>query len=200
MHCRNLKSICILCVLLSSTAYAGGPFVIDTVGNTGVAQQWTKNTVTWYSEDGPLSNTITNDVGKSWIDDAFSKWRDAAIKNAKGVSVKTVDLTITYAGSIGKDINKTNYSEYLAPSAGPTVIVFDVDGSILDALGVDKTSVVGISAPLLSDASGTKIVKGFSLFNAIKCAMSANRVAALFSPFSIMKWFSHSASFDSIEY
>ncbi|MBI4125906.1 MAG: hypothetical protein HY465_00275 [Deltaproteobacteria bacterium] len=166
----NVLRGCLVVMLVGMAiiASAGGPFVVDSVGMTGVAQNWRDNKITWYSETGNLSNGVTNATAVSWIESAFAKWRDLTVTNADGDAVKTVDLTVRYGGNIGVDIDASNFQDYLSGETGPSVIIFDKDGSILDYLMVDSNSVIGLTAPSVADDTGKIIVRGFSILNGKK--------------------------------
>lgn len=150
------------------SAFAGGPYLVDTVGTTGVPRTWRNHRVVWYSESGDLSNGVNNETAKVWIESAFAKWRDLTITNANGDAVTTDDVTIDYGGSVGVDIDTTNVGSYLSSEPGPSVIIFDKDGSLISILGLDKTKIVGLTSPTLTSDDGTQILRGFSIFNGYK--------------------------------
>lgn len=149
----------------ATLAYAGGPFFVDNVGLTGTPQRWGSNRVTWYAEDGELSSLINNSTAKLWVQEALSTWKDVTIRNASNENVSTTSLTVVFGGSVGKDVDLSNYAEYLEGVPGPSIVIFDKDGSIIEDLGLDKTSIVGLAAPLVSNAASTEIVRAFALFN-----------------------------------
>jgi len=166
---RYFQTLIVTAILLNvHFADAGGPFVVDAVNDSGVVQQWQDKTLTWYSEDGDLSNSVNNAMAKQWVTDAINKWVGASLRGAGGVTQQTVDVTVKYAGSVGKNIDVNNYTEYNNTSEGPTVIIFDKDGSITgDIAPGNYHNIPGLSQILLSDISGTKIVKGIVIFNGL---------------------------------
>ena len=156
-------------LLLSSAAIAGGPFVVDMVNRTGVAQRWQNDALEWYVDAGPLSIQISNAVARQWIGEQLNKWTAVKIKNADLTDVSTAIINASYKGTVGEDIDETNYGSYISAEMGPTVIIFDEDGDITAALVGEQNRqvVVGLSQPLLSDSSGLHIVKGFAMFNGL---------------------------------
>lgn len=174
-----------LVVCLADPAFAGGPFVIDVVGKKGVSMHWVNNTIEWHADDGPLSKTVDNATARAWIQEAFDLWQSVAMRNAKGDVVATARLAVRPMGGIGKDVDASNYLTYISSDAGPTVIIFDVDGSIFDALGLDKSRIVGVSAPTVSQPEKQTIIKGFAIFNGSllddgKLSSDRSRAEALF--------------------
>jgi len=168
----------ILMVGISLNAFAGGPFTVDTLNDSGVALRWANDTLEWYADMGQLSSTVSNTTAISWVQDAFDRWSSIQLRNSDMDYVNTVSLTITYKGKVSNDITVSNYSPYIAAEAGDTVVIFDNDGSITaDLMGdANKDSIVGLSAPVLSDSSGLYITKGFSIFNGY--VLSENKLSS----------------------
>lgn len=162
----HIAFICLV-IVCASSAFAGGPFAVDTVNDTGVALRWTDNTLSWYLDPGNLSSDIDNATGKTWVDEALGKWTAVAIKNADLDDVSTTVLKTEFKGNLGEDVTVDNVNPYVSTSSGQTAVIFDEDGGITAELmgEANKGTVVGLSAPLLSDASGRYITKGFALFN-----------------------------------
>ncbi len=157
-------------MLLASAgpANAGGPFVVDMVGRTGVAQQWLDNKMVWCADEGALSNAVNNAEAITWVNEALTKWTAVTLQNASSAYVETADIS-TQMGtscSVG-DIDATNYEEHVYSADGPTVVIFDKTGDIVvDILGEENRSqVVGLSQPIASDAEGLHITKGVAIFN-----------------------------------
>ena len=171
---RYLKLFIIAAVLLLGRyALAGGPFEVDAVSDSGVAQQWEGNELKWSSEDGDLSSAVNNATAKQWVNDAMSKWTSAALRDSGLSSPKiVVDVKATYQGSVGKDVNETNYLDYNNSSEGQTVIIFDKGGAITkaetEAFDPNQYQYIpGLTQLLVSDSSGKKIKKGIIIFNGI---------------------------------
>jgi len=159
-----------LAMLLASAgpARAGGPFVVDMVGRTGVAQQWFDKEMVWCADEGALSNSVNNAEAITWMSEALNKWTSVTLQNASSAYVDTADIS-TQMGtscSVG-DIDATNYEEHVYSAEGPTVVIFDRTGDIVvDILGEqNRSQVVGLSQPIASDSSGLYITKGVAIFN-----------------------------------
>jgi len=163
----RLRSVALaaLASIWSAEALCGGPFVVDQVGKTGVAQRWQGDTVSWYADSGALTSSIDNAAAIAMVVEQFDKWANITLENAKRESVRTCTLKHSYKGKSSEDITKNNINKYLDSSEGRTFVVFDHDGSITSYLGFDKESVVGLSTPLESASDGLRITKGIVILN-----------------------------------
>ena len=152
---------------LQTHSYAGGPFAVDVINDSGVALRWKNDTMNWYLDPGRVSNSVENSTGKDWVNEALDTWRDITIPNAEGEPVKTSTFKSHYEGNLPADVTSQNSHPYLSASSGVSSIIFDEDGDITAKLlgASNRATVVGLSAPLLSDYSGLYITKGFALFN-----------------------------------
>lgn len=173
MEVENVKlkfSIVMAAFFITVCAYAGGPFVVDSVSDSGVAEQWKDKTLEWYSEDGDLSTAVNNTTAKQWIAAAISKWTtDLTLQDSSRNFVATADVQTSYMGSVDKDIDATNYEEYVSAQEGETVVVFDKDGAITASLvgEANYKYIPGLSEILLSDSGGTQILKGVVILNGV---------------------------------
>ncbi len=161
-----------LLILLATSeiVYAGGPFVVDVVNRTGVAQRWVGDKMKWCADEGKLSNSVNNAEAIQWMSDQLGKWTSITIKNASGTTVSTATIAAEYDPTCGLgDINGTNYEAHVYTSEGPTVVIFDDTGDIIaDLVGEqNRNSVVGLSQPIASDSSGLYIIKGVAIFNGL---------------------------------
>ncbi len=155
-------------ILISSSTFAGGPFAVDTLGDSGVALRWGSNRLEWHLDPGAMASGYNNATGKEWVEDALDKWSNITIKNASIVAVSTCQFSASYQGDLAEDITVDNVSPYISSTtSGDSAIIFDEDGEITASLmgESNKDTVVGLSAPLRSDSTGLYITKGFALFN-----------------------------------
>ncbi|MFH1830650.1 MAG: hypothetical protein ABH871_07735 [Pseudomonadota bacterium] len=171
---RHQSLIVSLALFLLFAAYgsalAGGPFVVDMVNNTGVAQRWVGDKMTWCADEGKLSNSVNNTEAVQWINEQLAKWTGVTLKNASGQMVSTATIKTGYdpTCAVG-DIDGTNYDAYVYTSEGPSVVIFDDTGDIVaDLVGEqNRNAVVGLSQPIASDSSGLHITKGVAIFNGL---------------------------------
>jgi hypothetical protein len=151
-------------------AFAGGPFVVDMVNRTGVAQRWAGDTLTWCADGGKLSGSVENAEAKQWISDALNKWTGASLANASNQGVATTLIKTQMDSSCQPgDIDITNYGDYVYTTDGPSIVIFDDTGDIIADLMTEQNreNVVGLSQPIASDASGLHITKGVAIFNGL---------------------------------
>ncbi len=152
---------------LQGPSYAGGPFAVDVINDSGVALRWKNDTMDWHLDPGRVSPNVENSIGKGWVDEALDVWNDVTILNAEDDLVETSTFKSYYKGMLPEDVTSQNSQPYLSAYSGVSSIIFDEDGDITAGLlgELNRSTVVGLSAPLLSDSSGLYITKGFALFN-----------------------------------
>lgn len=149
------------------TAHAGGPFVVDEVGKTGVAQRWQNNALTYSIDKGDLATGYDNAEGVALVQEMIAKWVDVTLENPdrEGEEIDTTVFSASVQSQPAEDITVDNYDSALSTSNTSTYIIFDPNGAITEDLGYDKDSVVGLSQPLASDSSGLSITKGVVILN-----------------------------------
>jgi IPT/TIG domain len=119
---------------------AGGPKYVAGTSffNTSVLGQpvhWSGGVVKYYVDRGALNSSINNQQAKTMVDAAAALWS----------AVPTAGVTLVDAGSLGEDVNATNVvagnavfaqPADVAPAATgtPVGIVFDADGSVINAI------------------------------------------------------------------
>lgn len=164
-------SFVIFAILIAEgIARAGGPFVVDVVNRTGVAQRWENDKLVWCADEGKLSDSVNNAEAIQWIADALTKWTSVTLKNASNQSVSTTAVQTQVDATCGVgDVDLSNYEDHVYTSTGPTVVIFDDTGDIIaDLVGEEnRNGVVGLSQPIASDAAGLRITKGVAIFNGL---------------------------------
>lgn len=150
-----------------AVAEAGGPFVVDEVSKSGVAQRWQNDTLTYSIDKGNLSASNNNAAGVALVQEVVAKWVDVTLSNPQsgGEAIDTTVFKASVQAQPSEDITASNYESYLSTDNANTYIIFDEDGSITADLGYDKYAVVGLSQPLASDSSGLRITKGVVILN-----------------------------------
>jgi hypothetical protein len=137
---RSFIFACALALLATCSARAGGPKYVAGVSyfNPAVFGQpvvWAGGQVQYFVDQGPLGGSVSNAQAVAMVDAAAQVWN----------SVPTAAVNLTDAGPLAEDVNGSNVlagNGFLAspsdvtPSATttPVAILFDSDGSIIDAL------------------------------------------------------------------
>ena len=184
-------SRCTVCVFFAlftpALAIAGGPkFVAGTVYfNPSVAGQpvhWAGGIVNYYVDQGPLNSLIGHRQATAMVDAAAAIWN----------SVPTAAVALTDSGSLNEDVNGANViagnqafaqPADIAPTATgyPLAIVYDADGSVIDALfgagSSDPTSCQnnGVLTWLDSIQPDATVAHAVIILNGL-CATNANLV------------------------
>jgi len=133
-------------LLAAPLAHAGGPKYVagTTYFNPAVLGQplyWPNGHVNYYVDQGPLNSQVTNKQATAMVDDAAALWS----------AVPTAAVTLTDKGQLNEDVSGSNIVAAngafaqpadVTPSATsyPLGIVYDADGSVIDALFGKYTS------------------------------------------------------------
>jgi hypothetical protein len=136
-----LASLLLLLAFATGTAVAGGPrYIAGTSyfnnGTVGTPLTWANGTISYYTDQGDLSQILPGSSADAFVANAFSQW----------TSVSTAAISATRAGQLAEDVNGSNVYRNsdgtitmpadILPSAveTPVGVVYDEDGSVLDAL------------------------------------------------------------------
>jgi hypothetical protein len=159
-------------LLVLSQCYAGGP--LSTTGPSattpGQAFVWNVSTPIHYTVDtGPLSvnpsgqTVISNSQGLARVQSLFRNWS----------SVPTTSIQFAYGGPINvpgisggdvKTIQDFNLAQGSCNAGTQSPIIFDANGSLIQALGLDPL-VIGFTAPCKLDPIAGQIQSALILMN-----------------------------------
>ena len=136
----------VLCVLVwaavqpSPKAFAGGPRYVAGASyfNPAVVGQpirWADGPIPYFVDQGALNASISNAQAVGMVDAAAAFWN----------AVPTAGVNLTDAGALAEDVNGSNVQaagqQFTAPAdvtpqatGSPIAVVFDADGSVVDAL------------------------------------------------------------------
>jgi hypothetical protein len=131
----------VLLFLLEQSALAGGPRYVAGVssfssGLQGTPLTWAQGSIAYYTDQGSLSSQLSGPAADAFIADAFSRW----------TSIPTAAIAATRAGQLNEDVSGANVFANsdgtaslppdIAPDAigTPLAVVYDADGSVIDAL------------------------------------------------------------------
>lgn len=192
----NYKIFAILGILICGLhVYGGGPFMVDEISLSGEPSRWPMNRAVQWKLDKDAENiqihsavTGVREKLSKVMQDLFSKWSDAKLPNPdwkEGMPpdqqfIDTVALRVEYDGLLPEDVtaaNYTNYVKYDLNNLGPSVVLFDKDGTIIEALCLSqpgakaedckkqKNGIAGVAAPLNRDSSSKVILNAFAVIN-----------------------------------
>ena len=137
MTIRRLIVTALLCACSAVAAFAGGPLYVAGVSGfnssaTGQPITWAGGVVNYYTDQGNLSPLLPGASADAFVATAFASWS----------SVTTAALQINRAGQLSEDVsgsNVQNAGSLILPvdiqpnSAKPIAIIYDYDGSVIDA-------------------------------------------------------------------
>lgn len=173
-----------LAVLAVIAARAGGPLLVGGPGMAeGVPFVWTINPLTYWTDQGSLGS-LDNSAANDLVQQAFQAWQD----------VPTATISFSRTGPLGTDVTALNIMPVMDalencstlpgdPDGGiakPRTIVYDTDGSIIEALGEDPNLTLGFATALCftTDGVNNNFNRGLALING-KFASSTTLVKAV---------------------
>ncbi len=150
-------------LLASSVAGAGGPLVVS---STGAPINWsTAAEIQYRTDNGPLSATVDEPTAQARVGGMFQVWEDVATASIGYNRADFINAVGAFAG--GDVITDTEFTavEDDCFNGNQSPIVYDADGSIFSALGLDETSVIGFAGPCAANA--TNIIAGRAAMNGL---------------------------------
>jgi len=131
----------VLLFVLTQFAHAGGPKYVAgssffDSGIMGTPLTWEQGSISYYTDQGSLSQFLSGAGADALVADAFSQW----------TSIPTAAIAATHAGQLAEDVNGTNVyrnadgsinlpADIQSGAVGtPVGVVYDADGSVTDAL------------------------------------------------------------------
>ncbi len=133
---RRVQPIVAVLVLFSGVARAGGPAYVAGASyfdpaTKGTPVIWAQGAINYYTDQGDLSAILPGPSADSFVAAAFASW----------TSIPTAAVSATRSGQLAEDVDGTNLTLTGMPAdilpgatSTPLGIVYDVDGSITDAL------------------------------------------------------------------
>lgn len=155
-------------VLLSASySFAGGPLLVGspTNGTPGQPFVWAAMPIHYRVDSGPMSINpsgtivVSNSQGLARVQSMVNTW--AAVQTAQISFVNDGALTVPASGHVASAAD-FNAAVAACKSGQETPIIFDSNGSIFSALGLDQ-DVIGFAAPC--NFLGSKIVNAYAMLN-----------------------------------
>jgi hypothetical protein len=153
----------IFIVLSALPLIAGGPFYVTgpLATQPGQPYRWESSTIQYHTDRGGLGNQ-TNAEANQLLAEAFQIWQDVDTANISFQQAGVLDVDITASNITTFENEIGNCSDMSQPQSS---ILYDLDGSILTALGYDNNSIIGFAAIICSDDESGFYTRGFSLLN-----------------------------------
>jgi hypothetical protein len=162
------KVICFLVLLTMSSVclmplWAGGPLYVTgpSANQPGQPYRWALSPIPYTTDQGGLGNQ-TNAQANDLVSEAFQVWHGADSAN----------ISFQNAGQLSYNVTASNILPFENALYGcqntsqPTnAIVYDLDGSIIAALGMDPNSTLGMSDPICSNDATGIYTRGWAVLN-----------------------------------
>lgn len=142
---------------------AGGPLYVTgpSTAQPGKPYLWAMNPIPYQTDLGGLGNQ-TNAQANSMVADSYGVWHGAG----------TADISFVSSGQLGYDINSGNILSFqnaignCSDATQPVnAVVYDLNGSIMTALGYDNNSILGFSGAICADDTAGNFTRGWTVLN-----------------------------------
>jgi len=162
------KSVCVAVLLLvmgttTMPVQAGGPLYVTgpSANQPGQAYRWALNPIPYQADKGGLGNQ-SNVQANTLVAESFNVWHSAS----------TADISFSSSGQLSSDITSSNiltFQNAISACSDTTqpinAIVYDLNGSIMTALGYDNNSILGFSGPICADDASGFFTRGWTVLN-----------------------------------
>jgi hypothetical protein len=160
----RVKSYCVIGLLAGlfsglspNWSHAGGYILIT---NTGIPYRWDPAAPVPFNPDRGSLGTLSNAQAVLLINDSFGHWTTAEIP--------TSSLSFNNAGQLSIDVSTADdFFTFVGVIDGISPVIFDADGSLLEDLGADPSSVIGSTGrgEVFRTVAPFHILENFSIFN-----------------------------------
>lgn len=143
--------ICAFVILAGINMMKAGGFLA--VRAVGVPYRWNVSVPVPFNPDQGMLGVLANSDAVNRVNQNFELWGTT--------NIPTSALSFTNAGQLSIDVvTAADYAQFISVNDTISPIIFDVDGSLFDALGIDA---IGFAGPEF--LSGNAIVEGFVVLN-----------------------------------
>ncbi|HEU5468950.1 MAG TPA: hypothetical protein VFU77_06555 [Steroidobacteraceae bacterium] len=150
-------------MLAAGSASAGGPLFVDETGDFFL---WsTAQPITYRTDGGNLSSQVTGAEAQARVDQMFDTWQNVP---SSSIAYTRAGPITAVAGFSDGDVNtepEFNAVSGSCDGGNQSPIIYDVDGSLFEALGQDS-AVIGFAGACALNGTG-QIVSGIAVMNGI---------------------------------
>jgi hypothetical protein len=163
---RKIVYVVVLLVLPAAgiaPVLAGGPQLITGPDSAlpGQPYRWALNPIPYSTDLGSLGNQ-NNAQANDLVSEAFQVWQGVDTANISFLNSGQLSLDVTAANILSFQNALSNCTNTSQPA---NAIVYDVNGSLLTALGFDNNSTLGFSADLCRNDESGIYTRGWVVLN-----------------------------------
>jgi predicted Zn-dependent protease with MMP-like domain len=164
---KHFYAVLALCV--SSSVMAAGPLVLEgPAGNTPASYE--NPNIIFNIEAGPLDADTDNEAADQLVRDAFALWNN----------IPTSIINLSQGSDIAANVDGSNFNTYINDNDCLNPVVYDSDGSIIDAFFGDGMSdiVVGFAASTIFIGQ-SYFTEGFAVINGKPLSLTDNELTLI---------------------
>lgn len=151
--------------LLPVAAMAGGPLINSEDGTPIV---WdTTAPVPYRTDGGSLSALVNGAAAQTRVANMFAVWRNVGSSSIDYVREGAIQDIPGFTDGDVSNLGEFDAVEGDCGDGGQNPIIYDADGTIFTALGIDVTTVIGFAGPCAFDPVAGLIVSGEAVMNGL---------------------------------
>lgn len=155
----------LVAAILPAGALAGGPLII--AGDSNPIVWDTTSAIPYTTDNGPLSASVGESDAQSRVSAMFSVWQNVASATISYTRAGFIQPVPGFSDGDVSTVTEYNAVEGDCAAGNQSPIVYDANGSIFDALGIDNTSVIGFAGPCAFIPNQGEIISGQAVMNGL---------------------------------
>jgi hypothetical protein len=152
-------------LLPASAALAGGPL---NVRDTGDPYVWTTMPISYRTDNGALSAAVTEAQARPRVAGMFNVWQNVTTSNIAYTRAGFISNAGVFTDGDVSTLDEFNAVETDCGNGNQSPIIYDADGTIFTALGLDETSILGFAGPCaVNTVAPFQILSGRGMMNGL---------------------------------
>jgi hypothetical protein len=152
-------------LLPGSAAFAGGPLIVR---DTGDAYVWSTMPISYRTDNGPLSAAVTEAQARPRVASMFNVWQNVTTSTIAYTRTGSITNTGVFTDGDVSTLVEFNAVETDCGNGNQSAIIYDADGTIFTALGLDETTIVGFAGPCsFNTVAPFQILSGRGMLNGL---------------------------------
>ncbi len=152
-------------MFLPATAIAGGPLIVN---DDGTPIAWdTTAAIPYQTDGGDLSPLVNGAAARTRVANMFAVWQSVASANIAFNRAGDIQDVAGFTDGDVSNLGEFNAVEGDCSDGNQSPIVYDADGAIFTALGIDVTSVIGFAGPCSFNPATGRILAGEAVMNGL---------------------------------
>ena len=159
---RLIASLILLTFYVCPASAAGPAYVTGPdAAQPGQPYRWSGNSARYRTDKGNLGNQ-GNEQANALVASAFQVWQNVSTASISFPNEGELDYDVTGANVLSFQNSLGNCSDSSQPT---NAVIYDLDGSVIYALGLDKNSVLGFAGVICTNDTAGTYTRGWAVLN-----------------------------------